>query len=149
MYATLFFLACNLAGSTLSYNHIVSTIDDLSTVVAEEEPLFEGDDGRVKTAKLMLLLSWRESGWQTSALSPGGDAGVMQIRSPEMWGTTRAALMKDRQLAFRIGLKVLHHMKDVCGGNVEHWLGGYASGKCGGAKSVVLARCYPIGACNW
>jgi hypothetical protein len=34
----------------------------------------------------------------------------MQIRSPER-GTTRAALMKDRKLAFRIGLKVLRHIK--------------------------------------
>jgi hypothetical protein len=47
-----------------------------------------------------------------------------------------------------VGLQMLHAFKKACGGKALRWIGGYASGRCGGAPSVARARCAPLGLCE-
>jgi hypothetical protein len=113
-----------------------------------EEPLFEGEDGRFKTALLLLAIAYKESRWDAKALNPAGDAGVMQTRSLWWGGHTRDEILKDPELGYRLGLHALQHVRKACGGKAVHWLGAFASGKCGGAPSVARARCGPVGLCE-
>lgn len=113
-----------------------------------EEPLFSGDDARLKTALLLLSIGYHESRWNPHALNPDGDAGIMQTRAVWWAGHTREQILGDAVLGYRLGLHALQHLRTVCGGNARRWLGAFASGKCGGAPGMAGALCGPVGLCN-
>jgi len=114
-----------------------------------EAPLFEGPDGRYKTALLLLSIAYRESRWNAHALNPdGGDAGIMQTRALWWDGHKKEEILADPVLGYRVGLHALQHLRTVCGGPALRWLGAFASGKCGGAQSAARARCGPVGLCE-
>ncbi|GAC1361726.1 MAG: hypothetical protein NVSMB47_14000 [Polyangiales bacterium] len=113
----------------------------------DEAPLFTGEDGRYKTALLLISIAHHESRWNPKALNPQGDAGIMQTRSLWWEGHTRAEILADQELGFRLGLHALRSLKETCGGNALRWLGAFASGKCGGAQSVAYGLCGKVGVC--
>ena len=113
----------------------------------DEAPLFSGEDGRYKTALLLVSIAHHESRWNPKALNPQGDAGIMQTRSLWWEGHTRADVLADQELGFRLGLHALRSLKETCGGNALRWLGAFASGKCGAAPSVAQGLCGKVGVC--
>lgn len=119
----------------------------------DEAPLFEGKDGRRKTATLMLAMSRYESTWRRDVdlgIGPRARGGggrywcLMQIavpkgKTPEGW--TGRDLVESRERCFRRALHILQRGKRVCkksGGTsfVNH----YASGYCDRAKEPVKKR---------
>lgn len=112
-----------------------------------EPPLFSGEDGRYKTALLLLAIAHHESRWNPKALNPAGDAGIMQTRSIWWEGHTREQILGDPVLAYRLGLHALRHVHDECGGTTLRWLGAFASGKCGGAPRVAIGLCGKVNVC--
>ena len=119
----------------------------------DEAPLFAGDDGRLKTATLMLAMSRFESTWRRDvdlgigprARGGGGrywclmQIGVPRGKTPEGW--TGRDLVESRDRCFRRALHILQRGKRVCrkhGGTsfVNH----YASGYCDRAKKPVKKR---------
>lgn len=112
-----------------------------------EEPLFSGEEGRYKTALLLVSIAHHESRWNPKALNPAGDSGIMQTRSIWWEGHTRAEILGDAELGYRLGLHALRTLKDKCGGSALNWLGAFASGKCGAAKATAWGLCGKVGVC--
>jgi len=112
-----------------------------------EEPLFSGEDGRHKTALLLISIAHHESRWNPKALNPAGDSGIMQTRSIWWEGHTREEILSDAELGYRLGLHALRSLKETCGGSALHWLGAFASGKCGGAQGTAWNLCSKVGVC--
>ena len=134
---------------------------DVTDVVAIEAPLFDGPDGRDKTARLLLVWSARESAGQVNAIgdcAPGKRTvatcrsfGRMQVN--RLWlgvlDLEPADVLGDGRLALRAGLDVWRRLRDKCG-TVRGALRAYASGSCAGsprARAIVEARCAESGAC--
>jgi hypothetical protein len=116
-----------------------------------EASLFEGEDGRKKTAALMLAISRFESTWRRDVDLGLGAQGkrlyrcMMQIalpagkKTPEGW--TAADLVASRDKCFRRALHILQRGQRVCktrGGTsfVNH----YASGSCDRGQAAVQKR---------
>jgi hypothetical protein len=105
-----------------------------------EQPLFDGPDGRARTALLMLSIASFESSYQHAVdIGAGrGDHGtsycLMQIRVGE--GTTREGwtgrqLVTDRTKCFRAALHILHGSFNVCHNlPMEDRMSAYATGRC-------------------
>ena len=134
---------------------------DVAEVAGSEPPLFDGADGREKTARLLLAWSARESGGNVGALgdcAPGKRTvatcrsfGRMQTNA--LWLSTLdlspADVLEDGRLALRSGLAVMRTLRDRCG-SVRAGLRAYASGSCAGtprARALVVSRCAESGAC--
>ncbi len=113
-----------------------------------EEPLFSGEDGRFKTALLLLSIAYHESRWNARALNPDGDAGIMQTRALWWDGHKKEEILGSPTLGYRLGLHALQHLRDTCGGNAKRWLGAFASGKCGSAPGMAGALCGPVRLCE-
>jgi hypothetical protein len=113
-----------------------------------EAPLFEGEDGRFKTALLLLSIAYHESRWNSKALNPDGDAGIMQTRALWWGGYKKEQILGNPALGYRLGLHALQHLRGVCGGKAHRWLGAFASGKCGGTPGMAGALCGPVGLCQ-
>jgi hypothetical protein len=116
---------------------------DAATVALDpdEAPLFDGPDGRTRTALLMLSVASFESGYR-KRVDEGrgrGDNGrsfcLMQIRvgtgaTKEGW--TGPDLVEDRTRCFRAALHILRKSFGICHSlPVEDRLSAYASGSCG------------------
>jgi hypothetical protein len=113
-----------------------------------EPPLFEGEDGRFKTALLLLSIAYHESRWNSKALNPDGDAGIMQTRALWWGGYKKEQILGNPALGYRLGLHALQHLRGVCGGKSQRWLGAFATGKCGAAPGMSRALCGPVGLCE-
>ena len=148
----LFIVAVSLLhpNDTITRGYLVDAVVHARAVAfAEDEaPLFEGEDGRFKTALLLISIAHHESRWNPKALNPQGDSGIMQTRSIWWEGHTREEILADEELGFRLGLHALHTLKDKCGGDALRWLGAFASGKCGGAPKVAWGLCGKVGVCS-
>lgn len=125
----LWILVATLANGRLPYAELVSVFDDVLAVA----PDFE-------TARRLVVWSWFESRWMAHALNPGGDCGVLQVRSLWWQGHTCAEIRKDRRLGFRLGMDAMVSLAETCG-SMSAGLGAYASGKCGGSPMLVARRC--------
>jgi hypothetical protein len=115
-----------------------------------EEPLFEGNDGRVQTAVFLLAIASFESDFRLP-VDQGigrGDHGdsycLMQIRVGA--GTTREGwtgrqLVTDRKLCFRAALHILHGSFNICHTlPIEDRMSAYATGRCLRNVDVVRQR---------
>ena len=115
---------------------------DAATVALDpdESPIFDGPDGRAKTALLMLSVASFESGYR-KRVDDGrgrGDNGrsfcLMQIRvvtgeTSEGW--TGPDLVQDRTRCFRAALHILRRSFGVCRSlPFDDRLSAYASGSC-------------------
>ncbi len=153
MLARLFLIAYSVSNGWVPYERMSAAVHDVVDVMETEASLFDGADGKAKTAALLLTISFFESGWKADALGDAGKScGVMQTQNPSKWieGATCAKVLADRKLGFRVGLAVLRHSKATCaaGSPAKVWLGLYASGTCGMAQAAVKRRCAPAGVCD-
>jgi hypothetical protein len=109
------------------------------TLDSAEQPLFDGPNGRARTAALLLALSYHESAWRRDVdLGLGGQAHpryfcVMQVavrdRTPEGW--TGADLVAERERCFRAALHILERSRGSCrDSGPDAWLRIYTSGHC-------------------
>lgn len=123
---------------------------DVRAVALAEEPLFDGDDGRQRTAMLLAVWTMRESAGKADAIGDKGAAcSCLQMHEVARQGVTCAALMADRRLALATGLAWMRKMRDACG-SVPAGLRAYSAGICSGsprARDLVRARCALIGGC--
>ena len=122
-----------------------------------ETPLFDGPDGRRRTASLMLAIARYESTWRRDVdlgIGPRARGGgrywcMMQIavdrgHTPEGW--TGKDLIKSRAKCFRRALHILQRGQRVCrrrsGSNAGSWgfLNHYASGHCNRGRKAVAKR---------
>jgi hypothetical protein len=129
-----------------------SIAQDVATVALEqtEAPLFDGPDGRVQTAVLMLSVASFESSFR-KAVDDGqgrGDRGrsycLMQIHVGD--GVTREGwsgrqLVEDRTLCFRAALHILRSSFGACRAlPVDDRLSAYASGRCFSEATISRSR---------
>jgi len=123
---------------------------------SNEKPLFDGEDGRAKTALLMASIASFESGFRAD-VDDGrvkGDHGtswcLMQIR---VIGKTRDGwlgedLVKDRSKCFRVALRLMRESFSWCKErSIEDRLAGYTIGTC--KENEPLARNRFYRARNW
>jgi soluble lytic murein transglycosylase-like protein len=148
--AGLFFLSAHLLGpkETIAASRVWSAAEAVESVVEELPSLYEGPDGKRKTAELLFSIAYFESRLDPSAVNPAGDTGIVQVRSLWWRGHTRDEIIGNARLGFELGLRALLHLRQVCGGPTVRWLGAYASGVCGGGRSAALRRCGPVGLCE-
>lgn len=158
-----FHLAARLSAlGSIHQSDVAGLVSDVQEVAIIEEPLFDGDDytARLRTAKLLVVWSIRESAGKANALGDCDDSahrttatcrsvGAMQIN--KLWlpafAVSAESLLADRKLSLRIGLSLMRQLRDKCG-SVSRGLNAYASGKCSGnasSKSKVAYRCAVAG----
>lgn len=113
----------------------------------KEAPLFAGEDGRAKTAALMLAISYYESHWRRHVdLRPGRGRYhcLMQIavdkgRTEEGW--TARQLVGSRERCFRTALHILQRGQRLCRDRGPRaFLNHYASGYCDRGRKAVGKR---------
>lgn len=156
-----------------TYAEAVETVDqtkaryeEFASVVARvaydpaEKPLFDGPDGRAKTAAVMLSVAFYESGFRRDvATGKGKHARGDHGRSCTPWqfnigtgknayGHTCDELLADQDQAARDALQVLRSAMRGCTGlPVEERLSMYLTGRCEGG--VVAARSRWSTAVRW
>lgn len=101
------------------------------------------------TERLLLLsIGWHESRWRTDAVNPnGGDCGPTQVRAPEVWGSSCAAIVSDPAEGYRVALRILRYARAVCPGTWGRSLTVYVSGVCDRAPMKAREICSPMGLC--
>jgi hypothetical protein len=140
----LFHLAASLSGSALPAQELADLAADVRAVALEEQPLFAGADDRARTARLLIVWTWKEAAFRTDALGDKGAAcGLLQLHELARDGHSCDELRGNRRLALRVGLAWMRSMRDVCG-SVRGGLRAFASGSCAGslrARDLVAHRC--------
>lgn len=135
----------------------VSLAHDVVEVASSEEPLFDGENAREKTAKLLYVWAVKESAGIVNIKGDSGwSIGRMQFRktwlnSPTLiyFNAKEEDVLSDGKLALKMGLAIMRDLKASCKG-VKGALKAYASGSCIGnmkSKTIVEERCKMIGGC--
>lgn len=153
-------LAASLAHrGYLPYDKAFEVARDVTDVALVETPLFKGDDGPLRTGRLVLVWHSKETSGQVNihAVFPDTSIGPMQFR-PE-WLTTSVlapfavstedVLKGPRTTGLRLGLAIMRHLAETCG-SVVGGLNAYASGSCKGnsrSHALVAFRCSLAGGC--
>lgn len=144
----------------LAPEHARSLAEDAADVASTDDPLFDGPNGRERTARLLVVWSTRESAGVASSLggclddkpktlSTCTSFGRMQMT--RVWfkhfGTSPEIVLGDGKLALRLGLAAMRSLRVTCK-SVKGALRAYASGRCEGrATTLVENRCKEIGGC--
>ena len=134
---------------------ILALVAKESSAIAETMPrgvatyrLLRDLDASPVERLLLLSTGHHESRWRTDAVNPkGGDCGPTQVRAPEMWGSSCAAILADPAEGYRIALRILRHARAVCPGTWGRSLTVYVSGRCDVAPSKARELCGPAGLC--
>jgi hypothetical protein len=134
------------------YEAIAQAIAEAS-LDPRERPLFDGADGRLRTAALLLSISFHESHWRRDVdlgLGRYGPRGgrryhcLMQIavdRGKTAEGWTAAQLVADRERCMRAGLHILQRGRRLCDrAGPRAFLNHYASGYCDRGRKQVKRR---------
>lgn len=119
----------------------------------EEAPLFDGADGRARTAALLLAISLHESHWRRDVdlgLGRYGPRGgrryhcLMQIaidRGKTAEGWTATQLVQSRERCLRAGLHILQRGRRFCDrAGPRAFLNHYASGYCNRGRQQARSR---------
>jgi hypothetical protein len=121
------------------------------TLDPRESPLYAGEEGRAKTAALLLALSYHESSWRRDvdyglgnhAHGGGRYHCVLQVAvdGTTLEGWNERDLVESRELCVRAALHILQRSR---GGCREHgpdaWLRLYASGDCTRGRHAIRKR---------
>lgn len=128
---------------------------DARDVALSEAPLWSTKGGRLKTAKLLVVMAGRESGGNETVYGDGGAAhGALQIH-PRVWDEFLSergfdyTTYYDRRESMRAMLEIVKFLTGRCG-SVKRALYAYASGSCFGnvvARPKMDARCAVVGGC--
>ena len=115
--AVLFFILASML--TLVPNRVHTALGTtIASVVLSEPPLFKNDESRMKTASLIVAMSFRESTFRNDVVSKTNDHCMMQVnRRPE--------LAKDPEQCLRVAFEMLRESMRIC---PEHPIAFYASG---------------------
>jgi len=110
-----------------------ATAGAIARVVGDEVPLFEGSDGRARTAALMVSVAWFESAFQPGAVGDCGHAGPCKKgetgQSHGLFQVQGQGELKDPMDAARAALGMLRASMRVCRARpLEERLGWYAAG---------------------
>jgi hypothetical protein len=118
---------------------------------ANEKPVFDGEDGRAKTALLMAAIASYESGYRAD-VDDGrtrGDHGnswcLMQVRviGKTRDGYTGEDLVKDRTKCLRVALRLMRESFAWCKErSIEDRLAGYTVGTCKENEPLARNRFY-------
>lgn len=112
----------------------IDTTRNLSVVLQEEEPLFDGPFGRAKTATVLLALAKWETGFRNELSGDGGRSHCMLGIMTGIQGRIREGsgqeLREDKQRCFRAGLRIARNSLRRCRGLMRFRLAAYASGSC-------------------
>lgn len=155
MYAEIFFIAAQLAGTSVSQPNLVDAISVVRDVAIEESPLDPsgGDEdyvARLLTAKVLAVWWWHEARFRVDVHGDQGrgDAlGPLQVHRQWMTPAEQIEVRRDARAGLRVGLRLMRRMVAWCG-SVEGGLRAYSSGRCSGARQLVAARCAAIGGCQ-
>lgn len=110
-------------------------------------PVFDEDEDGEKTMSLLTRIAYLESRGNHKAFNmDGGDAGITQVRGLSL--VELALVLSSPTEGMRAGLRRLKAAKTQCGGKAIRWIGGYASGTCGGAPKIAALRCQVLGLCE-
>lgn len=126
--AILFFILAAMASLAPSRDHTINGTA-IAEVVLSERPLFKGDDGRRKTAALVVAIAFRESSFRNDIKSRTDDSCMMQInRRPE--------LALDVVACVRVAMVMLRESMRMC---PDYPIAFYASGP-GACENVRAQR---------
>lgn len=103
----------------------------IAVEVAAEAPLFEEDEERVKTALLVVAVTFRESSFRMNAVSATNDHCAAQIHG-------RPDLARDARACIRVAIGMLRRSIAMCG--IRNALGVYATGTCRSARGKRISR---------
>lgn len=97
-------------------------------LAANTRPIFEGEDGAVKTAAFLLAIAWKESRFNPTAVGDNGASlGLFQIQAPTAHVTANMLLVPRE--AAPIAINLVKTSLAVCGHYGWHErLGWYAAG---------------------
>lgn len=136
----------------INQSNAKSLMDDVNEVASAEEPFFKGEDGKLKTAKLLYVWASKESAGVINIKGDKGESiGRMQFRKSwlNQFNVTEEEVLNDGKLALKIGLDIMKSLKASCK-TTNGALMAYASGSCIGnmrSKKIVEERCKMIGGC--
>lgn len=117
-----------------------SIASDIAEVCKDpnEQPVFDGENARIKTCLMMASIAFNESGYKRSVDlgDQKGDSGrsvcLMQVQAGQNGSVNYThEQLKDRKTCLRAGLNVLRYSKCNGGSDPSTMLRGYVSGKCG------------------
>jgi hypothetical protein len=113
----------------------------IAAVVAENEPLFVGSEGRERTAALLVALGWTESRYNPSAVGDQGrSVGLYQLFEPNMptrEGFRQGDILAHPLNATRVAYRMIRASFDACAHYpAAHRLAGYTGGSCTSEKAV-------------
>jgi len=117
-----------------------SIASDITSVCTDpsEAPVFDGEDGRIKTCLMIASIAYNESGYKKSVDfgEQKGDSGrsvcLMQVQTGQKGSINYTAeQLKDRKTCLRAGLNVLRGSKCNSGSDPSSMLRAYVSGTCG------------------
>jgi Transglycosylase SLT domain len=111
------------------------TAQSVADVVAAEEPLFSGPQGREKGAAILVALAWAESRFDPKAVGDQGrSVGLYQIFGPNLptpEGFGRKDILGNPLNATKVALRMIRASMAVCAKfPLLERLGWYAAGDC-------------------
>lgn len=145
----------------LAPEHARSLAEDAAEVAETSDPLFDGPNGRARTARLLVVWSTRESAGVASVLGGCADdkkksvntcTSFGRMQMTRVWtkhfGVSVEAILLDGKLALRLALAAMRSLRVTCKGDVKGALRAYASGQCQGRAHVLVEnRCKESGGC--
>lgn len=155
MKAQLVALALSLPGvkdSSHAQARAERVIDTIVEVVTESSPLSLAPTyqaSQERTARLLLVWSFYESGWYVSAVGDAGESlGLLQVNRhrARYLGYSPKEITGNAKVALQLGLYEMRRLSRECS-SIHKGLGAYAGRECGDAQYLVWRRCKVAGAC--
>jgi L,D-peptidoglycan transpeptidase YkuD (ErfK/YbiS/YcfS/YnhG family) len=117
------------------------TAEAIAAVVEAKEPVFEGEDGRKKTAALLVAIAWAESRFNATAVGDQGrSVGLYQLfesNVPTPEGFYRVDILGNPDNATRVAYRMVRYSLEFCGKYPAlNRLGAYTGGTCTGERAV-------------
>ena len=114
-----------------------ATYESTAEAIANEasaHPLFDGEDGTVRTAALLVSLAWFEGAFRPDAVGDGGaSVGMFQVNGSALAfvGATREELLRDTVACVSAGRRIAALSLSRCRAlPADERLSLYASGSC-------------------
>jgi hypothetical protein len=117
----------------------------IASLVESQDPLFEGSNGREKTAALLVAVAWAESRFNSKAVGDEGKSvGLYQVfhsNLPTPEGFGRTDILGNPTNATAVAYRMLRYSFEMCARvPFTERLGAYTGGTCTGERAVWASK---------